>query len=273
MNTLVKVGVAGALALGYVSAHAGAVIPSSSNPGDVFLFADVVNSSGSVISAFGADTAITVNGATGVSGNLTNGQTLYGATTNLSSLIALSQQSGNKLQWAVMGGGGQAGTNVLNFVTTDTQPTLASLTGRSGVNVGNWVTGLQITANNLNNLTGGPTGGGIGGNPDVLATSAAGAGGWDPTIIGNNAANWYSNGPFNEVTGLGTSAALYNVTSPGSTSVDLVGHSVLGNVTLTANGLVFSSTVSAVPLPAAIWLLGSGLLGLFGIGRRKAIAA
>jgi hypothetical protein len=49
---------------------------------------------------------------------------------------------------------------------------------------------------------------------------------------------------------------------------------VLGTVSLTANGLVFSSTQTApVPLPAAIWLLGSGLLGLFGIGRRKAITA
>ena len=47
---------------------------------------------------------------------------------------------------------------------------------------------------------------------------------------------------------------------------------MLGNVTLTAAGLVFSTT-APVPLPAAIWLLGSGLLGLFGIGRRKAIAA
>jgi hypothetical protein len=265
MNTLVKIGVAGALALGYVSAHAGAVIPSSSNPGNVFLFADVINSSGSVISAFGADTTVTVNGATGVSGNLTNGQVLYGATANLSSLITLSQQAGNTLQWTVMGGGGQSGTNVLNFVTTDTQSSLGQLTGRSGVNLGNWVTGLSNTATSLNTLTGA--------NPDVLATSATGAGGWDPTAIVNNPSNWYSNGPLNEVTGLGTSAKLYRATSPGSTDATLIGTSVLGNVTLTANGLVFSSTVGAVPLPAAIWLLGSGLLGLFGIGRRKAIAA
>jgi hypothetical protein len=266
MNTLVKIGVASALALGYVSAHAGAVVPSSSNPGDVFLFADVINSSGSVISAFGADTTITVNGATGVSGNLTNGQTLYGATTNLSSLIALSQQTGNKLQWTVMGGGAQPTTNTMQFVTTDTQTSLGQLTGRSGVNLNNWLVGLQITANNLNTLTGS--------NPDVLATSAAGAGGWDPTAITNNASNWYSNGPLNEVTGLGTSAKLYSVTDPGSTSVTLVSTSVLGTVSLTANGLVFSSTQTApVPLPAAIWLLGSGLLGLFGIGRRKAITA
>jgi hypothetical protein len=33
------------------------------------------------------------------------------------------------------------------------------------------------------------------------------------------------------------------------------------------------ATVSAVPLPAAVWLLGSGLLGLVGIGRRKSTAA
>jgi hypothetical protein len=266
MNTLVKVGVASALALGYVSAHAGAVIPSSSSPGDVFLFADVVNSSGSVISAFAADTTITVNNTTGVTGTLTNGQTLYAATANLTSLIALSQQTGNKLQWAVIGGGGATdASGALQFVTTDTQSSLATLTGRSGVNVGNWLTGLVITAGSVNTLTGA--------NPDVLATSAGGAGGWDPTLITNNASNWYSNGPANEVTGLGTSAKLYGVTSPGSTSVSLVGTSVLGNVSLTANGLVFSSGAAPVPLPAAVWLLGSGLLGLFGIGRRKAITA
>jgi len=32
----------------------------------------------------------------------------------------------------------------------------------------------------------------------------------------------------------------------------------------------FTGTVSAVPVPAAIWLFGSGLLGLIGISRRKA---
>ena len=32
----------------------------------------------------------------------------------------------------------------------------------------------------------------------------------------------------------------------------------------------FNGTVSAVPVPSAIWLFGSGLLGLIGISRRKA---
>jgi hypothetical protein len=238
MKTLVKVGVASALALGYVTAHAGAVIPSSSNPGDVFLFADVV-SGGTVIGAFAADTTVTVNGA-------------------------LGQQAGNTIQWAVMGGGGQP-SGALQFVTTDTNSNLGTLTGRSGTNLGHWVSGIINTANLVATNTGS--------NADVFATSASGAAGWDPTILVANASNWYSNGPTNLVTGLGTSATLYGVTGVSAISTNLVGTTALGNVTLTAAGLVFSTAAAPVPLPAAIWLLGSGLLGLFGIGRRKAIAA
>jgi hypothetical protein len=264
MNTLAKIGVAGALAMGYVSAHAGAVVPSSSNPGDVFLFADVI-SGGSVIGAFAADTTVTVNGATGVTGNLTNGQSLYGSTTNLASLIALGSQAGNTIQWAVVGGGGQP-SGSLQFVTTDTNTSLGTMTGRSGVNASHWLSGFINTATLVGNNTGA--------NPDVFATSPGGAANWDPTIFANNASNWYSNGPTNLVNGLGTSASLYGVTADGQSSTNLVKTSVLGNVTLTAAGLVFSTVTTApVPLPAAIWLLGSGLLGLFGIGRRKAIAA
>jgi hypothetical protein len=46
-----------------------------------------------------------------------------------------------------------------------------------------------------------------------------------------------------------------------------------GTLTLSATGLTYAAGTSAVPLPAAIWLLGGGLLGLFGIGRRKAATA
>ena len=34
--------------------------------------------------------------------------------------------------------------------------------------------------------------------------------------------------------------------------------------------IVINGTVSAVPVPAAVWLFGSGLIGLIGIARRKA---
>ena len=72
----------------------------------------------------------------------------------------------------------------------------------------------------------------------------------------------------------GTSVTLYGVTGNGTgsgatTAFDL--GTVLFNesndkLTFTGNG-----GTAPVPLPAAIWLLGSGLLGLAGVGRRRAL--
>jgi len=45
---------------------------------------------------------------------------------------------------------------------------------------------------------------------------------------------------------------------------DLISESVIDNASVINFG-----SVSAVPVPAAVWLFGSGLLGLFGMARRK----
>jgi len=263
MNNIAKVSVAGALALGYVTAHAAAVIPTSSSAGNIFLFADVI-SGGKVIDAFAADTTVGVDATTS---SPTFGA-LYAVDGNLSGLIA-ANTAGTTLQWAVMGGGGHTDGSI-SMITTNTNANLGTMTGKSGVNLGHWQgsggnAGFQGTASLVNANTGA--------NPSVLATSAGGAGGWDPTILTSNASNWYSNGNTNQVTGLGTVAILYNVTAPSNVSTNLVGTSIIGDVTLSANGLSLSQHVSAVPLPAAVWLLGSGLLGLAGVGRRKLAAA
>lgn len=44
----------------------------------------------------------------------------------------------------------------------------------------------------------------------------------------------------------------------------------LGTVNLSSAGVLSFQGVSSVPLPAAVWLLGSALLGLAGVGRRRA---
>jgi hypothetical protein len=37
------------------------------------------------------------------------------------------------------------------------------------------------------------------------------------------------------------------------------------------NEVIFNGVVSSVPIPAAAWLFGSGLLGLFGFSHRRVI--
>lgn len=46
-----------------------------------------------------------------------------------------------------------------------------------------------------------------------------------------------------------------------------------GVFNFTSSGISFSAETSAVPIPAAAWLLGSGLIGLAAIARRKKAAA
>jgi hypothetical protein len=78
--------------------------------------------------------------------------------------------------------------------------------------------------------------------------------------------NIYGQGPTQAGVTLGTAANLYNLTGNG-TSSNLQSY-LLGTVTVSASGTI--TDVAPVPLPAAVWLLGSGLLGLFGVGRRRA---
>ena len=69
MNTFIKVGAAGVLALSYASAHAGIIASkSSSTPGDLLLFADVISSTGSVVGYYVGDTSVGVGGASPASG-------------------------------------------------------------------------------------------------------------------------------------------------------------------------------------------------------------
>jgi len=57
-------------------------------------------------------------------------------------------------------------------------------------------------------------------------------------------------------------------TTSGSFSLDLAGS--IGYFDIDANART-SSFVNAVPVPAAVWLFGSGLIGLVGLARRKTV--
>ncbi len=96
-----------------------------------------------------------------------------------------------------------------------------------------------------------------------------------------------SNNIFGTVGGSGAGSAsdsllFYQLTKNGTSGLAKANLTQFANAsgvatwTLSSSGdLVYSvpGAVSAVPLPAAFWLLGSGLLGLAGVSRRKILAA
>jgi hypothetical protein len=51
------------------------------------------------------------------------------------------------------------------------------------------------------------------------------------------------------------------------------GINTISDVVYKGGTLDLSAAASPVPVPAAAWLFGSGLLGLVGVARRKPIAA
>lgn len=228
-------------------------------------YADVLSQTvGSMFTPPGNGAAGTVNTYTGSSSfNLA-----VGSDSSLVSFINAANTAGQTLQWGITAGssfGTGAGSNIM--IATGTG-------GAAGSD------SYSIAKASLANAIGNA---GLTGDVNNLVLQTTDGSGFNATtngIIGTPASKSGTNityyGYYPDQTGLsvGQSATLYAITNQtGSSYPNGVSFS-LGTASLTGSGanldLSFTKNGgSTVPLPPAVWLLGSGLLGLAGVARRR----
>jgi hypothetical protein len=226
-------------------------------------FADVLTQTvGSMFTPPGTGTAGVVNTYNGDA----NFQLAIGTDSNLVSFL---NESGGSYTWGITAG---------STLGTGPGSSIMMVTG-SGPTAGSATTGILKTA-----LPGVIGGAGWAGDVSSLATSPLDGSGFNATtqgIIGTSGSKSLTStdyyGVYANQAGLllSQSSSLYAITQQAGqtdgTSFNL------GTAMLTGSGatldLVFTGNGGStpVPLPAAIWLLGSGLLGLAGVGRRRAV--
>jgi hypothetical protein len=279
MKTLIRFAVAGAMLAGIATAQA-QNLPDTGNA-DLWVFV----SDPTAHTTYAEDTGLSLSSlmpSTFVSGATLNTSKAdsfsVAATTGLSSYISAATTAGHALQWGVEG---------VQFP--------GSVSGTGYKKPGNFVAMFD----NLNSVGGNiaqgllqPTlqtiGAGFEGDTTYMKPTYTAGGksyAWSAGSIGGNVwgASTGGNGGSTDLYGqefdqagiaLGTTNTLYGLT--GNAGPGQVQSYILGtDITVGTDGTlkVGSSTPPPpVPLPAAVWLFGSGLLGLFGVGRRRAAA-
>ena len=169
----------------------------------------------------------------------------------------LSAHTGDTIDYSFMAAEGiapsQAAGGALFLATFDpgTNPAAAGPTSSIALGMTN---GTQTFFKNYNNA-------GVA-NPNATYGWGKGTGGSTaPTSFQGVAA--YQNGD-----PVGTAMYFYEIAAYGSGALANV-YKSLNTITLNADGSITVGQAPAVPIPGAIWLLGSGLLGLASIGRRR----
>ncbi len=202
---------------------------------------------------------------------------------NNASLVNTFSVSNSLLQSFIAGSANQSAMvwNLGGLSNSGFGPNAGTLTtnGNAGATIdttsinGNALTSAMQFASNYGNLNSGLF---TASNPNAAITSASGPAGFLGGAWGYNFGGSFSFN--NTVNGFG-SDQLMSFIALGVTDVsDLDGQAISNTFASgkwhvdAASGTVSYVGVSAVPVPAAVWLFGSGLLGLVGVSRRKSAA-
>jgi hypothetical protein len=288
MKNLVRFAVAGAMLAGFATAQA-QNLPSS-NSSDLWLFvadtstnttfAEDLGSAASINSLLPASSLQAANTAsppTLVSGPAASLN--IAASAQLATFLSNAAAAGNTLEWAVEGA--QYNATAQKSTKTLAPGGLIDIFSQSpsqAVTVGQMQWGaLQTSVTGFNGdmqyVTTGYTAGGI-----AIKQGQSGLNTQDVWGVGNGdiggSTDLYGQGPSQADIALGQTVSLYAITGNGGSGQNQ-SYDLGDNLTLSANGtLTIGGTTTPppppVPLPAAVWLFGSGLLGLLGVGRRRA---
>ena len=245
----------GALALCAVGTANATIDPMSSGDGELFM--SIRDNSTTAPSSYVLDLNVKMSA---FDGNLTQS---WAADSTLSSFLASG--SGN-YSWAVMAGdsntavGGTATTNAAgayNYLTTAAAGSEALIGTETNLGIYQW----NAVDTYLTNV-----------NASLSAANSATFTGADAGFFSSAYDTWFNNSPMNAAGSMGDSLAFYHASNSGSTTGLVTKNSPIdvstyaGTWTLAANG---DLSYSAVPVPAAVWLLGSALVGMVGVARRR----
>ncbi|MEP7242665.1 MAG: VPLPA-CTERM sorting domain-containing protein [Gammaproteobacteria bacterium] len=181
------------------------------------------------------------------------------ADANLTSFLQSASSAGHTVVWGIMGGDTALKSGALGdrrFVTTSLSDLQTALPPNTGA--------LRTIYENLDGLQGDTIGNtaSSGDGASILLTAS----GWGAPGQDVSGPNWFGAGPSAEST-LNTETGFYVLASAGAGASTRARVYQAVNIKLTSAGTL--SFVPSVPLPAAVWLFGSGLVGLVGIGRRR----
>jgi hypothetical protein len=274
MNTLVKSAVAGALALGATGAYAMGV--PNTNSSDLVLVVENLTTS----ATYALDTGISIDSVL-PTGSIVKGtvlgtsiagvtQTITGSPA-LQAFLAANPVAGDG--WTIEAGQFNGGGNNVSTLSNSNAVAAAKMIFTS--NLGTGANGV-VSGFNLGNLIAFENG--INGDlsingQDLLAALVTGTETTGTGLYPGPAQQKYGLIGAPDMSNVGTASQLFGYT--GSATAGALTSYILGTATLGADGtltIIGNGTTAPVPLPAAVWLFGSGLMGLVGVSRRRKAA-